>query len=257
MGLGERIGMPSMKKVNNVQKFGNTSCHQTQSSGISMGTRVEGRVEWDRRWLHSINHTAVHLLYHVLREHISDNIYQDDSKISETGSTMNFYHYQPLDDEELELVETMVNQLILENLSISQGMYNIGELINTYGTDIFVDEIDEFIDAGFPDNQARVIVIGKRYIQTCVGTHAGNTGYLGLFKIVNQKRIHDALYQIEFKVGEEAVRYIQQQEKLLKESADVFSTQIENLPRVCARFFKEWKTLKKDLKRIKKSLVEE
>ena len=71
-----------------------------------------------------------------------------------------------------------------------------------------------------------------------------------MIKILRSERIQDGVERLEFSVGLAAVEQTQASEKLLYDASNVYNVPPEQLPKTAERFFKEWKDLQKDKKRL-------
>jgi alanyl-tRNA synthetase len=63
------------------------------------------------------------------------------------------------------------------------------------------------------------------------------------------------LRDLEFSAGEAAVKAVQTNDDLLKESSVVFKVTSEQLPKTCDRFFNEWKAFKNEIERLKDEIA--
>ena len=93
-------------------------------------------------------------------------------------------------------------------------------------------------------------------IEACGGTHLDNTGDIGIIKLTGSERIQDGVVRIEILAGEPALKYIQFQEAILKESSSELSVEPKILPKTVKRFFKEWKEQKKLIENLNKQIAE-
>ncbi len=77
----------------------------------------------------------------------------------------------------------------------------------------------------------RTVEIEGTDVQACGRTHCNQTGDIGLIKINRTERIQDGVERIEFSAGESAIKSIQNNDNILKESSGVFKVDVEQLPR--------------------------
>ncbi|MHB8606631.1 MAG: DHHA1 domain-containing protein, partial [Thermoplasmatota archaeon] len=90
----------------------------------------------------------------------------------------------------------------------------------------------------------------------CGGTHVTRTNEIGPIKLLKTERVQDGVERIEFSAGLAAVRHIQKMEEVLKEAAEKFSVQSEELPKTAERFFTEWKDQRKKIEEMSARLAE-
>ena len=87
------------------------------------GSRGYFRVNRIRRSNICKNHTATHMLHSALKKVVGDHINQAGSYVDDERLRFDFTHFQGLSKEELEKVETLVNEKIME-------VYNVGTKFN-------------------------------------------------------------------------------------------------------------------------------
>ncbi|MFW9852948.1 MAG: DHHA1 domain-containing protein, partial [Candidatus Thorarchaeota archaeon] len=107
-----------------------------------------------------------------------------------------------------------------------------------------------------PGKSLHIVSISEWDIEACGGTHLDNTGDIGFIKLVSSERIQDGVVRIEILAGDNALKYIQNQETILHESASILSVEPKILPKTARRFFKEWKEQKKTIESLNKKIAE-
>jgi alanyl-tRNA synthetase len=107
-----------------------------------------------------------------------------------------------------------------------------------------------------PGKDLRIVEIPGIDVEACGGTHANQTGDIGYIRILGSERIQDGVVRITLTAGKRAVEQSQHEYQLLKESADAFSVNPEELPMTSERFFKEWKEQAKTIGKLSKQLAE-
>ena len=106
-----------------------------------------------------------------------------------------------------------------------------------------------------PGANIRTVKIDGIDVQACAGTHVKRTGDIGLIKITKTERIQDGVERLEFSAGEWAIKAVQSNDNILKESSSVFKVTSEQLPKTCNRFFSEWKAFKNEIERLKDEIA--
>jgi len=84
-------------------------------------------------------------------------------------------------------------------------------------------------------------------IELCGGTHTSRTGDIGLFKIVNETGVAAGVRRVEALTGEEAYRFIKEEERELLEIASALKSVPGELSSRLERFFQKQKELEREL----------
>ena len=128
-------------------------------------------------------HTATHLLLAALQKHIDPSIVQKGSNITADRVRFDFNCDHKLTPEELQTVESQVNDWIKADLAVVYGEYDKNYARNT------LQAHGEFWDK-YPDT-LKVYTIGDFDApvsrEVCGGPHVEHTGVLGTFKIVKEE----------------------------------------------------------------------
>ena len=128
-------------------------------------------------------HTATHLLLAALQKHIDPSIVQKGSNITADRVRFDFNCDHKLTPEELQTVESQVNDWIKADLTVVYGEYDKNYARNT------LQAHGEFWDK-YPDT-LKVYTIGDFDTpvsrEVCGGPHVEHTGVLGTFKIVKEE----------------------------------------------------------------------
>ncbi len=173
---------------------------------LNEGETVEAVVDIERRRAVSNHHTATHLLHAALRQVLGDHVKQAGSLVSPTRLRFDFTHFAALSPEELREIESLVNEKIRENLPVQTRTTTLEEGIRDGAVAIFEEKYGE---------EVRVIGIGDFSKELCGGIHVSRTGDIGVFKILSEASVASGMRRIESVAGEEALRYIQELEKLM------------------------------------------
>jgi alanyl-tRNA synthetase len=173
---------------------------------VKEGMSAVLRVDPERRRAIALNHTATHLLQAILREVLGDHVHQAGSLVAPDRLRFDFTHFAPMEKEELERVEALVNQKIRENLKLETKVMNVEEALQTGAMALFGEKYGE---------KVRVVMISDFSMELCGGTHSSRTGDIGLFKIVSESGVAAGVRRIEALTGEGAYRFIKEEEREL------------------------------------------
>ena len=177
-----------------------------------IGDEVLLSVDEETRRRTALNHTATHLLHSALRETLGDHVKQAGSLVEPHRLRFDFTHFSPVTEEELVRVEDVVNQRIRQNIGVDIKEEETREAIQGGATALFGEKYGD---------KARVVSIADFSKELCGGTHTSRTGDVGLFKIVSETGVAAGVRRIEALTGEDAIRYMRQEEEVLKRVASM------------------------------------
>ena len=209
--VGDRGALQSVQgifSVEDTQKiqatvFGHQGVLRTGS--LKVGDAVNAKVDLVARKRTMRNHSATHLMHKALREVLGEHVQQKGSQVDPDKTRFDFVHNQPLTDEEIRRVETIVNAEILENVECQHRVMPIGEAQKLGAMMLFGEK--------YGDN-VRVIDIGSSR-ELCGGTHVRRTGDIGVFTIVAEGGVAAGVRRVEAITGDVALAYMQGMETAL------------------------------------------
>lgn len=235
------LGFIDGKKVLDVEKIGRVIVHKIEGE-IEEGKEVECKVDRKRREILTHHHDAIHVINGAARKVLGNHIHQYGAEKTVEKARIDLTHYQGLSEEEIERIERIANDIIEKGIEIEKFWMERKEAEKKFGFKIY--------QGGYvPSKEVRIVKIGDFDIEACSGTHGNNTREIGWIKIIKTKRIADGLVRIEILAGERATEYLEEKERILKEVAKELNVREEEVPKAVESLFKEWKKLKKELKK--------
>jgi len=182
-------------KVTNVQKNkGGKYLH----SGVMVAGEfhvedtVKSEIDVTRRRAIMRAHSATHLLQKALRTVLGDHIQQAGSLVEPDRLRFDFTHFAATAPEELQKVETLVNNAILEGMPIKIEEMPINEAKKIGATALFGEKYGNIV---------RVVSMGSYSTELCGGTHLDNTAKAGAFNITSEFSVASGVRRIEATVG--------------------------------------------------------
>jgi alanyl-tRNA synthetase len=236
-------------EVLDTQKAGEFYFHQARilHGELSVGQAVFARVPAQRRLDIRRNHTATHLLHAALRTVLGSHVVQAGSLVAPDRLRFDFTHPRALTPDELERIESLVNEKILDELEVR--VYTdvpIEEARRRGAMMLFGEKYGE---------RVRMVEIPGFSLELCGGTHLNNTIEAGLFKIVHEGGIAAGVRRIEALTGRALYAWLRERERTLRETAERLQTPIPELPEAVERLLRQLKSLQEELERVKQSAL--
>jgi len=169
---------------------------------------VKLKVDKERRDAIRRNHTATHLLNSALMEVLGAHVHQSGSFVDSERLRFDFNHFEPVAKEALLTIEKLVNEEILKVHTVETLEMTLEEAKECGAVALFEDK--------YKDN-VRVVSAGEFSKELCGGTHASNTGELGLFKILSEAGVAAGIRRIEAVTGMNTFNYLNEKEELISE----------------------------------------
>lgn len=179
---------------------------------VKKNDTINMQVDVKRRKSIAKNHTATHMLQSALQEIVGDHTHQAGSFVDDERLRFDFNHFQPLTMEEIIKIEDLVNEKIMEVDFVKTDLMTLDEAKKAGAMALFDDKYE---------NKVRVVSVGDFSKELCGGTHVGNSGEIGLFKIISESGVASGVRRIEAITGFNAIKYIDNKETLLKDACKV------------------------------------
>jgi alanyl-tRNA synthetase len=212
------------------------------SGKIKKGEIVTLNVDSDKRRATECSHTATHILHAVLRKVLGDHVKQAGSLVAPDRLRFDFSHFSPIDTQTLDKIETLVNKRVRENIPVGTQEMDAEEAFKTGAMALFEEKYGD---------RVRVVSLSDFSKELCGGTHTGRSGNIGFFKIIGESSIASGVRRIEALTGKEAVEYVQQISKTVRDSASLVRVKPEAVPQRIEKILTDQKTLEKKIEKLK------
>ncbi len=219
-----------------------------QTSGrLKVGDSVTAKVDDEIRNANMRNHSATHLMHKALRDVLGEHVEQKGSLVTAESTRFDISHPQAVTAEEIAEVERRVNEAILANVAVNAAIMSMEDAQKTGAMMLFGEKYGD---------EVRVLQMGGFSTELCGGTHVSRTGDIGLFKIISEGGIAAGVRRIEAITGLNALKWAQEQERLVKDIIAETKAQTEKdvLAKIQAGAA-HTKTLEKELARAKAELA--
>lgn len=199
----------------NLHRVAVTAGTLTTDSDIVAAVNQENRIHITK------NHTATHLLHQALKDVLGTHVNQAGSLVQAERLRFDFSHFGQITAEEIEQIETIVNEKIWQSLQVNTDYKNIEEAKAMGAMALFGEKYGKIV---------RVVQIGDYSLELCGGVHVPNTAVIGLFKIVSESGIGAGTRRIEAVTGAGAYKLMTDQIGVLKDAAAKLKTNLKDVP---------------------------
>jgi alanyl-tRNA synthetase len=174
--------------------------HFAETIPADLSGEVIAKVDASRRHKITIHHSVTHLMHAALRSVLGALVAQKGSLVNDEYLRFDFSHFAKMTDEEIAQVEKIVNQKIRENIPVVIKSMSKEDAMKTGAMALFGEKYGDTV---------RVVTIDPNYsIELCGGTHVGNTGEIGFFKLRSESAVAAGVRRIEAVSGEAAEKLI-------------------------------------------------
>ena len=194
----EKIEVVDMIKENDLP------IHLAMRLPADVSASVTTSIDVKRRRLIEDNHSATHLLHAALRDVLGDHVQQRGSLLNEEYLRFDFSHFAKVTPEELQKIETIVNQKIREDIQLKEDRNIPISVAEKSGARmLFGEKYGE---------KVRMITFDPAYsIELCGGCHVRSTGHIGFFKIISESAVAAGVRRIEAVSADGAEKYVNDQ----------------------------------------------
>jgi alanyl-tRNA synthetase len=153
-----------------------------------------------------------------------------------------FTHFSQVASKDLERIESIVNNRILENISVQIDEMDSEEAFKSGAIALFEEKYGE---------RVRVISLNDFSKELCGGTHAERTGDIGLFKILGESSVASGVRRIEAVTGHAAITHVQHMSKIIQETARLVKEKPEDITQRVKKILSDMKSLEKEVDKLK------
>lgn len=245
---GVLIGKNGVMTVSDVQKTkdGKYMHIGTVTEGaLSVDDEVEAKVDAEYRQAICRAHTSTHLLQKALRKVLGDHVEQAGSYTANDHLRFDFTHFAALAADELQQVETLVNDAILAGYPVVTEEMSIDEAKKKGAMALFGEKYGAVV---------RVVQAGDS-IELCGGTHLDNTAKAGMFKIIGEASVAAGVRRIEAVTGRAVLDFLNERQHILNETAAALKTSPNELAAKVEQTMADLRTMAKKLEKLNGKLA--
>jgi len=190
------------------------------SGSFKVGDMVTTKINRELREATQRNHTTTHLLQKALKMTLGDHVEQAGSFVSPERLRFDFNHYQGMTADEIQKVETIVNQAILASYDVNIFEANIDDAKKMGAMALFGEKYGDVV---------RVVKVGDFSIELCGGCHIHNSAQVGMFKIISESGVAAGIRRIEATTGMNTFKYVEKMNETLHEASQALKTSPDQL----------------------------
>ncbi len=214
-------------EVTDVQEIDDKVWH-TISEPLPVGTKVHGRIDWQRRFDHMQQHSGEHIVSGMICSRFNcDNV---GFHLGEDTITIDYN--APITYEEACEIEKAANWYIWEN----------HEFVELWPTAEELKNID-YRSKKELNGTVRITSFPGADTCACCGTHVRRSGEVGLVKFISAKPFHDGT-RLELYCGKRAMDFLAMNYDANKEVAVLLSTKEVKTPQLVKKLLDEKLQLK-------------
>src|SRR5436190_1402005 len=228
---------------------------QVESGTLTQGEAVELNVDHGRRSGNRQHHSATHLLHEALRKTLGTHVAQKGSLVEPNRLRFDFSHNKGMSAAELAAVETMANDIVLQNDPVNTRLMSVDAAVAEGAMALFGekygDEVRVVSMGRNPEGSSRPIYS----LELCGGTHVSRTGDIGFIKILAESGSAAGVRRLEALAGTAAREYLEQQDKRVAAAAALLKTSPAEIVNRIESLVDERKKLERELAEAKKALA--
>lgn len=207
------------------------------------GEAAIARIDTERRGAIARAHTATHMVHQALREELGDGATQAGSENSPGRMRFDFRYGQAVPQSSLAQVEGKVNQMLQQNLEVTDAQMPIDEAKALGAQALFGEKYGDIV---------RVVSIGGDWSrELCGGTHVPITGSLGSVQLVSESSIGSGVRRVDALVGESAYKFHSKEHALVSQLAEILKVGAEDIPERVQALTKRVKEMEKNLQQMR------
>ncbi len=213
-----------------------------KSGSVRVNDMVTLKVDKVNRANTCMNHSATHLLQKALQVVLGDEVKQQGSYQDGERTRFDFSFSRAVTPEELTKVEDIVNEKIMENISVVTDVMSIEEAMKSGAMALFGEKYGDVV---------RVVKMGDFSKELCGGTHVSSTGDIHCFKIMSESGIAAGVRRIEGLTGNRVFDHYKKVEASLHEAAKILKASPADVVDRIEKLREEVRSLSSELESLK------
>ncbi len=227
-------------QITDVQKHADYYVHSGKViTGTPHAGELTAQIDLERRMDIARNHTLTHLIHKALRELLGEHVQQKGSLVAADYARFDFTHQTALDKAQIQSLEKAVNDVILQNRSVSTNILPIEEAKRQGAIALFGEKYADDV---------RVVSVADYSQELCGGTHVKATGEIGLFKISSESSSAAGIRRLELLSGHAALEHVNHLQHRLQDLANKLKSPEKQLEEKVEALIQKNKDLEAEIK---------
>ncbi|MDG9668313.1 alanine--tRNA ligase [Hahella sp. CR1] len=236
--------------VKDTKKEGSAIVHigAVSEGEIKADQTATAEVDRHKRKATALNHSATHLLHAALRKVLGDHVAQKGSLVDPERLRFDFAHFEPMTQEQIRQVESIVNAQIRANTPVSTEVMGMDAARERGAMALFGEKYGDTV---------RVLAMGESdfSIELCGGTHVERTGDIGMFVVTSEAGTAAGVRRIEALTGQPAENWVQSGDALLRDIAALVKGNRETAADKVRALIERSRQLEKEVDQVKAKLA--
>jgi alanyl-tRNA synthetase len=209
---------------------------------LQRGDQILAQVDIAKRQATTLHHSSTHLLHAALRLILGSHVTQKGSLVDSQRLRFDFSHCEPINNDQFEAIERLVNTQIRGNASVEVTIMAPEQAVATGALALFSEKYGDMV---------RVLRMGEFSIEICGGTHVHRVGEIGLFKIISEVGVAAGVRRIEAVAGARALDYIASLQNRERQVARLVKGGSNNLLDKISQLVNRVKNLESEVEQLK------
>ena len=192
------------------------------------------------------HHSATHLLHAALRQVLGKHVQQKGSLVQADKLRFDFSHDSAISADEMEQIESLVNEQIRMNNPVETNLMNIEQAMASGAMALFGEKYGD---------EVRVLRMGEFSCELCGGTHVSRTGDIGILKVTSEGGVAAGVRRVEAVVGPLAEDWIRSNEQRIAHIASLLKTGRDQVDEKVTQLVDKVRGLEKELDKMKAKMA--
>jgi alanyl-tRNA synthetase len=226
--------------VTDTQRAGELIIHvgHLERGDMKEGTACKAIVDQAHRDAIRRAHSATHMLHHALQTELGKHAQQQGSKVEPDSLRFDFTNQESVGDDQLERIESLVQNRINEASPVSWRLLPLAEARNEGAMMLFGEK--------YPD-PVRMVSMGSFSKELCGGTHLTNTKEVVAFEILSDESVSAGTRRIAALTGQRALAHRERIQSIAVEVAKIIQKPADQIATAVGQLTQSVRKLKKQV----------